>query len=145
MNVLSVQAARIFNPVNAEIFQNLHSSLRTNMVHIKDTVPPLQRCKANCQVACLGCDRTYTGHLYGNNAQRTPELSLAARAFHFVTVVSTTSGHSWTRSIVRPPSVVVVSLLACRCAPCTSRWPQKYPPTHSSWHSHDSLADGDYL
>ncbi len=53
--------ARRFNPYNVKISHKPHSALRSNLVHVKDPVPTLQRRKVIYQIPCSGCDKTYAG------------------------------------------------------------------------------------
>ncbi len=65
---ISESAARRLNPYNVKNAQKPHSALRSNLVHVKDPVPTLQRRKFIYQIPCSGCDKTYTGqtgHLLG--------------------------------------------------------------------------------
>ncbi len=47
--------------LNVKIAQKPHSALRSNLVHVNDPVPTLQRHKVIYQIPCSGCDRAYTG------------------------------------------------------------------------------------
>ncbi len=65
---ISKSAARRVNPCNVRIAHKPHSALRSNLVHVKDPTPTLQRRKVIFQIPCSACDMTYTGqtgHLLG--------------------------------------------------------------------------------
>ncbi len=58
---ISESVARRLNPYNVKIAHKPHSALRSNVVHIKEPIPTLQRRKVIFQIPCSGCDKTYTG------------------------------------------------------------------------------------
>ncbi len=58
---ISDSVARRLNPYNVKIAHKPHSALRSNLIHVKDPVPTLQRHKVIYQIPCSGCDKTYTG------------------------------------------------------------------------------------
>ncbi len=61
MQGISESVARRLNPYNVKIALKPHSALRSNLVHVKDPVPTLQRRKVIYQIPCSGCDKTNTG------------------------------------------------------------------------------------
>ncbi len=56
---ISESITRRLNPYNVKIAHKPHSALRSNVVHVKDPIPTLQRRKVI--FPCSGCDKTYTG------------------------------------------------------------------------------------
>ncbi len=58
---ISESVARRLIPYNVKIANKPHSVLRSNLVHVKDPIPTLQRRKVIYQIPCSGCDKTYTG------------------------------------------------------------------------------------
>ncbi len=58
---ISESEARMLNPYNVKVVHKPHSALRSNLVHVKDLVPNLQRRKVAHQIPSSGCDRTCSG------------------------------------------------------------------------------------
>ncbi len=58
---ISESVARRLNPYNFKIAHKPDSALRSNLIHVKDPVPNLQRRNVIYQIPCSGCDKTYTG------------------------------------------------------------------------------------
>ncbi len=57
----SESVALIVNPYSDKITHKPNCALGSNLVHVKDPVPNLQRCNVIYQTPCSGCDRAYTG------------------------------------------------------------------------------------
>ncbi len=58
---ISESVARRLNPYNIKLAHKPHSALRSNLFHVKDPIPTLERRKVIYQIPCSGCDKTYTG------------------------------------------------------------------------------------
>ncbi len=58
---ISESVAGRLNPYNVKIAHKAHSALRSNLVHVKNHVPTLQRRKITYQIPCSGNDKTCTG------------------------------------------------------------------------------------
>ncbi len=78
---ISESVAGRLNPYNVKIAHKPHSALRSNLVHVKDPIPTLQRRKVIYQIPCSGCDKTHWTNRSSsrNKAQRTPLLCQMTR------------------------------------------------------------------